>query len=80
MEDVQGVEQDEEQHEKQVEVGMLSKSVDRVIRTRRNRTSGRYSAHTSGGGRLPDLVSFSSKLRGSEISSLIKWVLTFRGR
>ena len=40
----------------------LSESVVRVIRTRRNRRSGRYSVHTSGGGRLPDLVSFSSKL------------------
>ena len=39
----------------------LSESVDRVIRTRRNRRSGGYSVHTSGG-RLPDLFSFSSKL------------------
>ena len=40
---------------------MLSESVDRVIRTRRNWRSGGYSVHTSGGGRLTDLVSFSSK-------------------
>ena len=40
----------------------LSESVDRVIRTRRNWRSGGYKVHTSGGGRLPDLVSFSSKL------------------
>ena len=40
----------------------LPGSVDRVIRTRRNRRSGGYSVHTSDGGRLPDLVSFSSKL------------------
>ena len=40
----------------------LLKIVDRIIRTRRSLRSGRYSVHTSGGGRLPDLVSFSSKL------------------
>ena len=39
----------------------LSESVDRVIRTRRNRRSGGKSIHTSGRGRLPDLVNISSK-------------------
>ena len=40
----------------------LAESVDRIIPTRRSRRSGGYSVHTFGGGRLPDLVSFSSKL------------------
>ena len=60
-EDVQDMEQDKEQHEKQVRLRTLSESVDRVNRTRRNWRSGGYRIHTSGGGRLPDLVSFSSK-------------------
>ena len=40
----------------------LLESVDRIITTRRFWRSGGYSIHTSGGGRLPDLVSFFSKL------------------
>ena len=40
----------------------LSESIDRSIRTRRSWRSGGYSVHTFGRGRLPDLVSFSSKL------------------
>ena len=56
----------------------LAKSVDGIITTRRSWISGGYSVHTSGGGRLEDLISFSSCW--SEISSLTKWVLIFRGR
>ena len=41
---------------------MLAESVDEIIKTRRRRRSGGYILHTSGGGRLPDLISFSSKL------------------
>ena len=41
---------------------MLVVSVDRIIITRRSRRSGRYRVYTSGKGRLPDLVSFSSML------------------
>ena len=40
----------------------LAESVDRIIQARKRRRSDRYSIHTSGGGGLPDLVSFSSKL------------------
>ena len=40
----------------------LAESVDRIIKTRRRQRSGGYSVHTSVGGRLPDLISFSSKL------------------
>ena len=40
----------------------LSESADRIIRTWRNWRSGGYNVHTSGRGRLPELVSFSSKL------------------
>ena len=41
---------------------MLAESIDGIIKTWRRRRSGRYSVHTSGGGGLPDLISFSSKL------------------
>ena len=40
----------------------MSESVDRIITTRSSRSSGGYSIHPSGRGRLPDLFSFSSKL------------------
>ena len=41
---------------------MLAESIDGIIKTRRRQRSGRYSIYTFGGGRLPDLISFSSKL------------------
>ena len=40
----------------------LAESIDGIIKTRRRRRVDGYSVDTSGGGRLPDLISFSSKL------------------
>ena len=39
----------------------LAESVDVIIKIIRRRRSGGYSVHTSSRGRLPDLISFSSK-------------------
>ena len=45
-----------------VRLRMLAESVDGIIKTGRKWRSGGFGVHTSGGGGLPDLVSFSSKL------------------
>ena len=58
LKDGKHMEQDEEQHLKQGE----AEDVGGIIKTRRRWRSGGYSVHSSSGGGLPDLISFSSNL------------------
>ena len=58
----------------------LAESINRIVKTRRRRRSGGYSIHTSDRKDCQISLALAASLRGSEISSLIKWVLMFGER
>ena len=62
QEDGEHAEQDEEQHGSRARLRTLAEGVDKIILIRKRQRSGGHSIHTSGRGRLPDFIRFSSQL------------------
>ena len=66
LEDGEPVEQDKEQYGVHPRWTTLAEGVDVIILIRKRQRRRGYSVHTSGGGGLPDLISFISKLARTE--------------